>query len=55
MGRVPDWDEVWGWHEFEEGGMNAPDWCALCDCLRSDHTPKPKEEGVLLESQQRRE
>lgn len=39
MGRVPDWDEVHGWHEFEPG-WQGPDWCRICDCLKSDHKPK---------------
>ena len=43
MGRVPNWDEIHGWHEFQEGGsvMGGEGWCALCDWLREDHTPKP--------------
>lgn len=39
MGRVPDWDEVHGWHEFVDNSWQGQYWCALCDCLRADHIP----------------
>ena len=44
MGRVPNWDEVHGWHEFAEGGsvMGGEGWCDLCDWPEDVHVPKEK-------------